>query len=586
MMRRFPKLLLACVLPALAFSAPGEASASGQKIYVAPYAPLYHQVPVELGVRTAERIGRELAEQGKLVPVEGPSVQAGSGAPAGAEPDARARAQALRNAENLLAQAREQASALRFAQAARRYRQALDQYEANLVHITDFQVFVDAHFELAVALFRAGREEEAEGYLADVVRLDPERSIEGGDYPPVFVRSYEAVRGRLLRATRGSLAVMTTPPGATVTLNGKQLGRTPVRLTQLVPGRHYLRVQAPGVAPEVRTVDVAAREPTNVEVSFGGELEGPVAELVGSLARNRLDESAVREARRVARSLGVDYVLMGVLQRGPRTFQVRSYLLDVADGQVARLSDMRIDFDFLGAALEIFRLSEEVGAAADAFPPAVAVPSTVFDGASQAAISFEEVVAGPPAPREDPAAAASRTAAPEPAVASAARGQERGRPTGPVAPVAPTRPAGPVAPAEPAQEPERRPTREGPVGASPIAPAEEGAAAERRPFAPVVPQEAEAEPERDRQVVQVGGARGRLLDPDVETGSHRFAAVDIDEVAVIEDEDGRRRRRDGAWPWWAWGLVAVGAAGLGAGGYYAATEMGGNASTATVTFEW
>ena len=99
-----------------------------------------------------------------------------------------------------------------------------------------------------------------EGYLpyAAPVRLEEE----GASYvfrvtlaPAVYANSY--------------VSVTSEPPGATVKLNGKPSGVTPLKLGPLEPGRYELTVEYQDFPTQTRTLDVKAGALHEVKVRFG-----------------------------------------------------------------------------------------------------------------------------------------------------------------------------------------------------------------------------------------------------------------------------------------------------------------------------
>lgn len=71
-----------------------------------------------------------------------------------------------------------------------------------------------------------------------------------------------------LRPAFGSVMVTSTPSGALVFLNEKQVGQTPLTLDRIASGSHSLRLQAPQYAVERRNVSVADGQTANVAVTL------------------------------------------------------------------------------------------------------------------------------------------------------------------------------------------------------------------------------------------------------------------------------------------------------------------------------
>ena len=71
-----------------------------------------------------------------------------------------------------------------------------------------------------------------------------------------------------LRPAFGSVTVTSTPWGALVFLDEKQVGQTPLTLDRIASGSHSLRLQAPQYAVERRNVSVADGQTANVAVTL------------------------------------------------------------------------------------------------------------------------------------------------------------------------------------------------------------------------------------------------------------------------------------------------------------------------------
>ena len=71
-----------------------------------------------------------------------------------------------------------------------------------------------------------------------------------------------------LRPAFGSVTVTSTPSGALVFLDEKQVGQTPLTLDRIASGSHSLRLQAPQYAVERRNVSIADGQTANVAVTL------------------------------------------------------------------------------------------------------------------------------------------------------------------------------------------------------------------------------------------------------------------------------------------------------------------------------
>src|SRR2546430_2148695 len=161
----------------------------------------------------------------------------------------------------------------------------------------------DAALRLAVERLMSGDEDGGDAALAQLVRLSPERELRKADYPPAFLVELESVKKRIFAEPRGSLRVL-APPGAgesRVQLDGRPLRSAPVRVADVIPGEHFVRVERAGVAWGQKVVAIAGVE-TKIAPLPGAE--GPAAEVTTALLQGEIDRAAAMAAGKLGRSAG------------------------------------------------------------------------------------------------------------------------------------------------------------------------------------------------------------------------------------------------------------------------------------------
>lgn len=113
-----------------------------------------------------------------------------------------------------------------------------------------------------------GRAEDA---FALALEANPEASLDPTRVDPSVVKVLDGLRAR----TRGTVVVRSTPPGALVTLDGKDVGATPVEV-QAVIGKHKLEAKWPGGAAASSDVLVRARRETYLVWVQGAAVAAPI----------------------------------------------------------------------------------------------------------------------------------------------------------------------------------------------------------------------------------------------------------------------------------------------------------------------
>jgi hypothetical protein len=91
------------------------------------------------------------------------------------------------------------------------------------------------------------------------------------DAPPPAARPGAAasdLSSRPAAAGVGSLLVRSRPPGATVRVDGAEVGVTPVEVPDVAFGTHLVRIELPGYRPWVSDVDISGTEQVRVGASL------------------------------------------------------------------------------------------------------------------------------------------------------------------------------------------------------------------------------------------------------------------------------------------------------------------------------
>lgn len=203
----------------------------------------------------------------------------------------------------------------------------------------DVPALLEAHVNLAVALFRQGEEKDAQAALATVARLDSEYSLPEGRFPPIFVREFEKARKRVAKAPTGSLSIE-GPRGATAFVDGRDLGMVPVQEDDLRSGPHF--VQVVGVKGERfgQRVEVS-KGLTRVKAVFGGT--APAKPLALALSA-QLDAATGAKLLALARASGADELLLGVVAKNEDgTHTLGAGLYSQQDAAVRKFPLLKLD---------------------------------------------------------------------------------------------------------------------------------------------------------------------------------------------------------------------------------------------------
>lgn len=336
--------------------------------------------------------------------------------------------------------------------AAKAYRRAMGLYEKRLDKLENFDLYVDAQLQRALAFYDAGYDDNGEEELAKVLAMRPSLVLDRRQTPKAAMDSLERLRSVFGRSTAEPVTVEANAEGALVYVNGVLAGPAPATLTTLVRGRHWVRVTAAGHEPWAGSVDAGPR-PRTVSARLkavkraGPAVTAAVAATPDGLAAAARTGDFSRGFASGAAALcamhGLDGVVMTYLRTRPdEGYEVAGFYFEAASSRVAEVDPVLINLDLTNLQAKAQELSERLVTATQTFPEArvVSVTPDVYRDLPKPEPKPVVVAPPKPEPRPDPPAVVPdppRTIVerpkPEEPVASV---------TGPRVPEVPTRPPG------------------------------------------------------------------------------------------------------------------------------------------------
>lgn len=212
--------------------------------------------------------------------------------------------------------------------------------------------------------------------LADALRANPKLAPSRDDFPPRFHLLFDNARAEIAARGTGGLNIDSRPRGATVLVEGRDVGKTPLTLgnDMLTKGSYRVWVESGGARSVPQLLEVGDRTtPVFVDLAFEGALwaDGPG---LRPLAGNTIDEEV---AKKIGRFLGVDSLLLvGKARYDDDADWLWGAAFAVAEGTTARRGAVRMgdDVSLDTAATTLARFlgrGEERGVENRPLPPSV-----------------------------------------------------------------------------------------------------------------------------------------------------------------------------------------------------------------------
>ncbi|MDH3201650.1 MAG: PEGA domain-containing protein [Myxococcales bacterium] len=185
--------------------------------------------------------------------------------------------------EGRLAQARRLYRDLAFRASLEELMRAQKELEARLGSDGVYELLDRLFLLRALDQLALGNADQARDALRQAAILRSERtSLDAAEFSPDVRAEYDAVCETLETEAALALATETEPPGAKLTLDGREVGATPVQV-RLHRGRHYLVFQAPSRMAQQRVVEVDGKPPPRLHVELTplspAQVAGELAEL-------------------------------------------------------------------------------------------------------------------------------------------------------------------------------------------------------------------------------------------------------------------------------------------------------------------
>jgi tetratricopeptide (TPR) repeat protein len=329
-------------------------TSSKAKIYVLPYQPLFNQARPKVVSRTTDLLREKMRQSKEVILQNGPLV-----IPKELSKQSPVSDRDLKLADTLRQDGEAKYRQLRFDEAISSLSTAMNKYEHSLALIADFESVAQTLLMLAVCHFREDHEDQAKEYLAKRILLNPTLALDPEQYPAMFRTLVYSVRSKLAIKSRGELEILANTDGATIYLNGREVGITPIILKNLLPGDYYLRVNKHGLQPWARKVTVVSSHRETARAVLGGVEKdtGPLAEIADAVRANVLTRTTLNKIQAYGKTLKANYMVVGGVHQVGNKYQVSSLLVRIADKHVCALPAIQLHSELLGAHTEVHNLT-------------------------------------------------------------------------------------------------------------------------------------------------------------------------------------------------------------------------------------
>ncbi len=358
--RALPLLLTAALTVALPARAAGvqaqggNAAAGDARLLILPYASIHGMLPSQIGEKSAQFLEAELKGAAGVQLVHLARAADAEVNPTPAEDQAL-----LQRAQQSAAEARAALDSGDFPLAIAKFHQAIELERSQHPYI-DFPELVGQYVGLAVASFQLGEEDEGSRYLEEAARLDPAHELDAAALPPIFIRAFESLVQKIGAQPRAALSLASSIEGSRVFLDGREIGATPLRRSDLLPGPHFLRVVPPrGATIWAQPIELVSGQTLAIAARID-LVGGALAEIERDLSQNQLSREVAVHATELARQAGATHVVLGGVHQEKGGIAVSSFLLSMRDQTVCPIDKALFDAGMLSAGIEIYKVGVDL----------------------------------------------------------------------------------------------------------------------------------------------------------------------------------------------------------------------------------
>lgn len=291
-----------------------------------------------------------------------------AGAPAGPEPVREN--PVLQKARNLAESGRSAVQKRRFEAGLLQLMNAEKLFRGQLAELEDFDQYVDVLVWIAAGLVLGGFREEAGSALRNLVSVRPDIALPAAEFDRRFIEAVEGAKGRLARG--GSLAVQVNDETATVYVDGRLVGQGNQTVQDLVQGRHFVRVTAPGMRPQGRFVTVGNKTAT---ASFQFKqakpkqvAKRPARPLTEYARTGDYDAAFVQDVREAVEKASAEFAVLGYIARSDTAYHIGLFLFEARGARVAGIEPAVVDTDLTNLQIALLELESRLARAVERFP--------------------------------------------------------------------------------------------------------------------------------------------------------------------------------------------------------------------------
>lgn len=200
-------------------------------------------------------------------------------------------------------------------------------YREGIASLEDNHYLLYAHLYLGMALYFDGRQEEGRKFIQEMVKLDAQRktrTLPARDFPPKIVEIHKNETQKVQKIASGTIIVDSTPTAARVMLDGMDVGETPITLSNVPKGQHFVAIDQSGHEVYKKLIDVKEGRQNII-----ADLRPLKLFYAKNQFEQQKDEQQTSTMRKIAQDIGVDYFILGQVEPEDKDYVLKLQSYDV-----------------------------------------------------------------------------------------------------------------------------------------------------------------------------------------------------------------------------------------------------------------
>ncbi|MCB0326628.1 MAG: PEGA domain-containing protein [Bdellovibrionales bacterium] len=193
--------------------------------------------------------------------------------------------------------------------------QSVKSYREGIAALRDSHYLLFSHLYLGMTLIFAGRQKDGEKIIREMVMLDTERKnrqLPIREFPPKIIQAHKKITKEVLAMPSGKLVVTSQPEGAMLSVDGMEIGRTPLSMEGVPKGMHFMSLEKEGY--ELISEPILVQEGN---FNYSKSLEKKASYQIATSKEE--SEAQKKQLLAIAKQIGVDHIILGSVVSGDKS---------------------------------------------------------------------------------------------------------------------------------------------------------------------------------------------------------------------------------------------------------------------------